>query len=214
MIRHPNLKLWLPMNTVAAGTTPDDSGVGKTGTLVASPTQVAGITGSALSFNGTTQKVTFANYTGLPVTNLTYSAWVKPSGTTYRSVIAGDVNSVAGCPNWRIENDNRVLFFKQGVAVIGYSSTSIPNGAWTHIALTYTSAGVFTHYINGVASGSGTLLLTLNTPTSLLVGAEKTNGIESSYFNGAMDDVHIYDVVLSVNDIKRLANGFHLLRRS
>ena len=71
------------------------------------------------------------------------------------------------------------------------------NGAWHHVVFTRTKAtGALALYVDGAAAGTATGASTasLSGPASLNFGRIQSGG---NYFAGSLDEVAIYNVVLS-----------------
>lgn len=192
------------------GDATDSSGNGNNGTLSGGPPFVAGRIGNqAVNFNGTNQYVTIP----IPIrTNFTIAFWVNTTAnstgtvwTTGLGMISGDVAGVA--------NDFGISLITNGVVGFGVgnpnttlpSAVSINNGQWHHVAVTRTSSsGLMTVYIDGVQSA------TTNGPTgvrdapaAMRIGSILSGG---GFFSGSIDEVRIYNTVLSAAEINALAN--------
>lgn len=100
----------------------------------------------------------------------TIQGWISPSGT-----LSGFENTIAGVDNgstvrrWRFVvagssdtgNVGKLRFiYNAGSATSVYSSGTVANGQWSHVALVFNGSNSYTFYINGVASGSGTTNIT------------------------------------------------------
>ncbi|HEY0705963.1 MAG TPA: LamG-like jellyroll fold domain-containing protein [Polyangia bacterium] len=88
-------------------------------------------------------------------------------------------------------------------------ASSIGDGAWYHIVATMTSAGAATIYINGV---SQTLSQPNGAPTGTISSNAGTGHIGNSPalnrpWNGYIDDLRIYDRILTAADAKALYYG-------
>jgi len=75
-------------------------------------------------------------------------------------------------------------------------------GQWTHVAVTFdgTTAKI---YVDGVVVGEGGFSFGNDTEAPMQIGAAAENS--GNPFNGAMDEVRIYDIVLSEAEILELA---------
>jgi len=71
---------------------------------------------------------------------------------------------------------------------------------WFHVALTY-DGSVANFYINGTLFGRNTISTTMQLPTESL-----KIGLNSTYFNGLIDEVRIYNRALSEEEIRYLYN--------
>lgn len=102
--------------------------------------------------------------------------------------------------------DNTLLLTKNGV-VDAFSSggASVPNDQWVHVAVTASSADGLNFYLNGVLDGTNG-----NTADNIvgddIFGIGRSYGIgEGQYFAGSLDEVRVYDSVLSGPEVAALA---------
>ncbi|HZF18150.1 MAG TPA: LamG-like jellyroll fold domain-containing protein [Burkholderiales bacterium] len=189
------------LNEGSGTTVADSSGNNNNGTLSAATWTTAGKFGNALTFNGTSARVTVPNSTSLRLTNgMTLEAWVFPTGslTSWRSVVDKTVDGYylmgSSDPNnrpavggtWTSGNQNLI------------APTALTLNAWTHLAATFDGATVKL-YVNGtqVASQAQTTPLTATTGT-LQIGADSYG----EFFAGRIDEVRIYNRALSVTEIQ------------
>ena len=85
------------------------------------------------------------------------------------------------------------------------SSASMSLNSWHHLAITYSlSTGTASFYIDGVfdSSTSGITSPNSTTDSAMRIGAD-TSG-SSYFFNGAIDDVRIYDRALNSTEVSEL----------
>lgn len=80
------------------------------------------------------------------------------------------------------------------------STSDINNGTWNHVAVTWKqSTGQMQLYINGVLESTGTSSTAARTAANFIkIGTSNNFG---SYFNGDVDELRIWNVVLSEEDI-------------
>ena len=93
----------------------------------------------------------------------TFECWVKPTSSAVGGYIfaigngSAYGNGFAFAWNYGVANKFRFLQGNTGTNVTDfYSTNSYPAGVWYHVAVTRTSAGVMTIYVNGVADGTQT----------------------------------------------------------
>jgi hypothetical protein len=188
----------------------DSSGNNLHGTIMGDPGFDAGITGMALEFDGVDDYVDCGTATSLDITEeITISAWINSNtfGDWRGIVTKGVDNSPYSMQMW----GNGALRFSansfSNVGAVGggsqNSSTTMVLGQWTHVAVTYRNPDL-TLYINGNGEtfSPGYILGTINEP--LILGCDFPGGDE--YFDGLLDEVRIYDRVLSEAEILFLAN--------
>jgi uncharacterized protein YycO len=204
----------VPVGLVASysfeGDVNDSSGNGHHGTILGNPTFVAGPAGmsQALLFPGTSGNAvdlgTFdpSEKTGM----LSISLWAKWNGlTSYWQGLIGKRNSWAdGQTMWQVEanRDTGALSFSR-YGSTGGTGPALTVGEWTHIAVTFDKT-VTRFYVNGVETNSrSTWSFGPNREASVQIGCDNANG--GNPFNGALDEVRLYDIALTPAEVLALA---------
>jgi len=172
------------------------SGNGNDGSLGAMSTTtspVIGKIGSAMSFGGTNQQIRVGTVGGYS-NNISVSAWF------YHRALTGGYDEIIGaddCNNFIIYFDSSYINWSLQCGP-GILIPNIYDNGWTNNG---TNAFI---YIDGkvVGSGSG---LTPFTPGALAIGGNGVN--EDGDFNGKIDDVRIYNRVLSATEVQQLYNA-------
>jgi Concanavalin A-like lectin/glucanases superfamily len=185
----------------------DSSGNANTGTTHNTPTWVAGHIGSfALNFvSASNQYVNTAAATNIPNINAsqTLSAWVNiPSTAAVYDIVVPELNG-SGANQLRISGGDIQVSQWGGAVTITGGAVSI--NTWHMLTWTYNSVGpVSTVYIDGVQSGATSATATQAfTPTAVYIGSYGA-GAGNENFNGIIDDVRIYNRVLSAADVAQL----------
>ena len=131
--------------------------------------------------------------------NFTVMAWVKPAALSGTQRVLSD-NYGAGS-SWSFGlNGNYVYFTKFNIADISSSSTLSAAGQWVHIAVTVSSSGGCTFYINGQSAGNTGNIGNGNTSSAaFIVGAEDASG--GGQFKGSIDDIRVYNTVLTSSEV-------------
>lgn len=187
----------------------DSSGNARNGAATA-VTYAAGRVGQAAVFNNTTSFVTVAGLSGvLPSgnSNRTVAFWVKPSSTADNGNMVSWGNSGAG---------NTVRFsalMEAGgeLRMIGeFADTNsgffLPTSSWTHVALTYGTTNQVQFYVNGVLQATTPVVLNTNAGAPLRIGVN-AQGRNDEFFGGSIDEVRVYNRVLSAADVTELFNS-------
>ncbi|MCU0642246.1 MAG: CehA/McbA family metallohydrolase, partial [archaeon] len=196
----------------ASGNIGDYSGRGNNGTQSGGVTYgAAGKFGNALSFDGSNDYVDLGNDASLRITaNITLMSWVKfnqiPSGTTVYALInkneAGGYGIIA---NEQLANGyNRlVTYFYIGGSYrnAGVNLSALSAGAWYHVAATYNGTTV-AFFLNGNMTEALAATGSIGDVASYGVALGANPGPSyAEYFNGAMDEVAIFNRSLTADEI-------------
>lgn len=215
------------------GTFAADSGSGgtNTGVLVgtAKPAWVAGRTGAgALSFSGngaynqTNQSAVqvSSNLIAPLGTTSTLAVWVKTTQTGSNNhqqapAITGvDQQGTTSDINWgTLDASGKIGIYVGDTGGI-YSVSPINDGQWHHVAMTRdATTGQIQLYVDSVLNGSSILAGAIGTKAAqfYLIGAltDRSNAgyvTGANYFNGQLDDVRIYNRVLSAAEIAQIGS--------
>ena len=225
----------------ASGATTTDAYHAQTGTLsdsVTTPTAVLptwttghnGSSGTALHFDGTGSYVALSATTTAPLmgtSSLTF--WIKTTqtgnvdGWDSPAVIASEQAGGTNDIQWGVLNASGKIGFDVGNAAGVFSTTSVNDNTWHQVAITRDAAtGLASVYVDGVleATGSPTdagFTATLNMLTGLGAtnnfanDASSTDLTDYRFLNADLDDVRIYDHVLTADQvaaIKAVESGY------
>src|SRR3989344_1347891 len=176
----------------------DKSGNGNNGAVTGARVGPGKI-GQALHFDGINDLVnTGSDFIGTSA--LTISVWV------YRENAAGTQRIVSN--NRTILSTNtagRILFSSDGATTISSGNNCADAGKWTHVVVTRTSSGVANFYCS--SAQYGTADQASGTPTA---GTENVflgnRGSGAEPWDGPLDEIRIYNRVLSAAEIKELYN--------
>jgi hypothetical protein len=140
----------------------------------------------------------------------TLSAWIYPqsySGTSSNS--PGVIDKLGTAGNYRLNVSLGLVTFgirSSDNTFEGLSGTgnSAPLFKWTHVVVTYDNVATGKIYVNGVLNNSKTNFTVSrgDTAVPLLIGSNNNN--PNSNFKGKIDDVRIYNRVLSDKEIQQL----------
>ena len=194
------------LNELSGTNVPDSSGNGRNGTTVNSPTWITGKINNCLQFNGTTQYVNCNNIANFERTDpCSYEFWFKYTSTALRMILSKyDTGTAKGLMIY--SNSGNIYFDLRGAG--GYlavaTTETFNDDIWHHGIITY----------NGTSSPSGVKIYIdniLRTPTtakdtlanSVLNSAIFCIGNRSTvyYWQGSIDEIVIYDKVLTPEEI-------------
>ncbi|MYJ99134.1 MAG: hypothetical protein F4028_09070, partial [Acidimicrobiaceae bacterium] len=162
----------------------------------------------ALALDGTNDYVNLSPHvTKLPVGNTarTITGWFKPAGAGSQGHSFFDYGASGNGKKFAIQADRTTVALDTGGHRWGVDDLNLTSG-WHHIAVTYPAGGDSDDtriYLNGVQLTAQTLSgspHSINTGTTHAhIGRSGTN-----YYNGHIDDIHIYNQTLTPKQIKTI----------
>lgn len=175
----------------------DASGQGNHGAVGAATWTAAGKFGGALTFNGSSARVSIPDAPSLQITAaLTLEAWVRPTTVTsaWRDVIfKGNDNYYLNATSPSSSRPAAGALFS-GVHGEVYGTSALGANAWTHLATTYDGTSQRL-YVNGALVSSRAQSGPISTSNNPLeIGGDHIYGL---YFAGQIDEVRVYDTALS-----------------
>ena len=197
----------------------DATGNSWTGTLVNTPTWVAGRSLNAVNLNGTNQYISLPTGVVSSLTTCTIAMWVNLDAATTWSRLFDFGTGTTNYMFLTASSGSSVRFAITTNGIGGEQKINgtgtFPIGGWHHVAVTLTGT-VGTLYIDGTQVGQNTAM-TLN-PSSL--GSTTLNYIGRSqfsadpYLNGDIDEFRIYSSALSATQISSLTTTSPLALQS
>ena len=172
------------------------------GTPTNGATYTTGKVGEAFSLDGVDDFISIPDSDSLDITDtITLSTWIyrNDNRTNAGLLTKGSIN-VLGVYELAVY-EGRFYFRLNGYDLNLPSISSIPVGVWTHVAGTY-DGSTAKIYINGVLDNSqpySTPIQTNDLPLNL-----GFYGNPSRYFNGAMDEVQIFNRALTEFEIRAI----------
>jgi hypothetical protein len=191
----------------------DMSGNGNTGTLTNGPTWVDGKNGKAVNFDGTNDYVSAGSPALLDdIATLTTCAWINPETLPADGAYRIIDEKTSGTGGWAflVYNSSGTLvpgLYRDFSTYDGYwfGTQGIALNTWTHVCLAYDNSSVSNDpvfYINGASISATEVYTPIGTASSdaastLVIGAYTS----AYYFDGSIDEVRMYNRVLSVTEI-------------
>ncbi len=189
----------------------DSSGNGNDGTLEDGPIVVEGKFGQALAFEDSriaipaSDSLTADLFQG----SFTLSAWINPNrtGDTWQQIFRSMREDNTSNDTLFLNNDGRLSWRGRigGGWAGGMCETAsdiVPADQWTHVAVVGDGTN-FRIYVNGALSQESAFQTTDGSNATYYIGGDPT-WIGESY-SGIIDDVRIYNVALSAEEIEALA---------
>lgn len=145
--------------------------------------------------------------------DFTVAAWVYLDSsitktgvnTTNNRVIGDDVAWDGDAWSFGVR-DGALLFTKNGV-IDAFSSggTTVPSDEWVHLAASVSSTSGITFYLNGAVDGTNPNTANNNAGDDVFGIGRSYGAGEGQYFAGQLDEVRVYDSVLTDSEVATLA---------
>jgi hypothetical protein len=199
----PNLVGWWKFDEGYGTTAIDWSGHGNDGTLQGDPQWVDGIINGALEFNGNDFVTMDGVADDMTGNNMSMGAWIKFSNTSEEGILC--VNTGGRGNVILMEHDGAQIGMWESSYEV-YSGVNVNDGKWHHVMYTRSGATGFL-YVDGVLTGTHTADFALSSSDLWSVGQEWDGGGPSEFFNGTVDDVRIYNKVLTEAEVANAMRG-------
>ncbi len=208
------IALWT-MDDNAANTTVLDSGdnhFNGTAQRNTSAMTTSGRIDSALAFNGTTDQIDCGTNTALLPDAWTVCAWVKCANVGTPTLLSfGGIR-----PSIKLQNNNggrpAILMASNNYRTFEPSAwTTLKDGQWHHVAFTLSGSAQSSiesgqMYLDGVAVSVAATVATGPQTAKSRVFLGNSDAAGSQPFQGAMDDVMLFNRVLSADEIQQVMN--------
>ena len=179
-----------------SGTTASNAtGNGQDATLLGAAWE-AGKTGSAVSLDGSDDRVDLPALGTFYNTGFTLEAWVWKSGSRKDVAVLGTWDPSSGGPMIWVDHLNGHYMLTLGTGFANYLDSGVvpTSGGWQHVAATYDGT-VARLYVDGVLAASGTCTGSVGTSNTWRIGAYQSPA--AGNFDGRIDDVRIYRRAIS-----------------
>jgi hypothetical protein len=200
------LKCYWKLDSTSGTSCTDSSGTGNTGTTYSSPTWVAGKVLNCLNFNGTTQYAADTSTTGLPAlgADQTLCCWIYVSSnpTVRKTALNTSYSTTYGNNIGFLSSTTFGVWRQGGTAIV--TTTSLPTaGYWHHVAYVKSGSNKYL-YIDGAQAATSTATTNTSSCTRIYVGRTASG---ADYWPGKVDEVRVYNRVLTLAEIQSLAAG-------
>ena len=203
----PSLVGWWKLDNEGTSTVLDYSGYGRDGTIIGSPQFVPGVYGQALEFHGDPDYVSIDGYKGLLGGHaFSITAWIKTTGNG--EIVGWGNNTGTERVEFRVSEYRLRTEHGSGNR---QGDTFVSDNEWHHVALTVEENATISYpevilYLDGeddTRSGTSSNAFNIVANYDVTIGRRYNTG--QRWFIGLIDDVRIYDRVLSADEIKNLA---------
>ncbi|MEM7333864.1 MAG: Ig-like domain-containing protein [Chloroflexota bacterium] len=149
---------------------------------------------------------TAANDASLTLSELTIEAWVNPvlDSNPWRTIVMkggyGYALAITRPECGAVSTNQLALWINGGCGNSIFSTGTITEGVWQHVAVTVDSGGT-TFYINGVESGTSANTQITNNSGSLYISRQGQN-CNCNFYEGGLDEVRIWNVARTQTEIQ------------
>ncbi|MFY0690217.1 MAG: BspA family leucine-rich repeat surface protein, partial [Cyclobacteriaceae bacterium] len=166
---------------------------------------------SAYFFDGTDDYINGTGSTDFGFSDFTVSAWIRPEDAATQGIFSTQKASTgSGLAILTTFSAGNGIAFHLGTFASseGPVTTDFPGtktyvlGEWIHVVGVRNGTGMDI-YIDGIESANFTSALSLTSNSDFVIGRITTDG-SSNYFEGAIDDVKVFDRALSASEIQDL----------
>ena len=193
----------------------DSSGWQRDGTLVNGPVWTTGVDGGALSFDGSDDRVDLDRSVLDTADDITAAFWLRTTDTGAQAIVSGANASNSNEYMVYLVDDTHLRLYvgtaeNEGVV---WQIPSIADGQWHHLAVVRNSGPEHAYlYIDGSYYGGWAVTKAMDPVTieALVIGQDQDSvggGFQANEaLNADLDDVQLYDRVLSDEEIAALAS--------
>lgn len=162
-----------------------------------------------IDFDGSDDNINFTNIYNLNSDSFSLETWIKSNATNgdIQTIISKRFgSSLIDGYDLRLVNNTISFNWNNGNSIT--STNLIGSDRWYHIAVTF-NGSAYNLYIDGIAvqtpvSGSNPIQ---NNSVDCIVGAmDQNSAVPVNYFNGWIDEIRIWNVELTVDQIRQMMN--------
>lgn len=207
----PGLVAWYPMDDSPDNTADVVGGVNGACTAFECPLQTTGHHGGAFAFDATDNCIQVPDLGQLSLVQYTLAIWVRQDAQDNCSAIAKRVDVSGNVLNsWQIETDTSGAISAHmndgstSNSVTASPPAAIVNGVWQHAAIVV-GGGTRTLYLDGANVASSLWPNTNYDTHPMLIGCDDNGTAFGLHWDGALDDLQIYNRALAQDEVVMLA---------
>jgi hypothetical protein len=201
-ITNPDLIGWWKFDEGYGKKAVDFSGHGNDGTLGGDPRWIEGVMDGGLDLSGNDYVVIDGVVNDMTGTNITLSAWIKTTQSSEGNVFAANDSASAHPIMFGVTSGNP--FVNDGADT--QFPPAVNDNQW-HMITYVRNGSAGTIYVDGVQVGTYAATWSKDTITRWSIGQEWDTATPSDFYNGAVDDVRIYNKALTADEVKQLTRG-------
>jgi len=208
----PSLLVWYRMeDDPTDGNLTDSAGGDNLATCAAGftcGTTAPGVRGSALRLAPPSCYGALSTSALVTPTAFTVALWFRPEVTGAVNPVTKRYSGIFNSWGVRLEPGNLITFESAGPGSPPTSddlyTSAVPLSTWLHLAITWddTTKAI---YLNGALEGTTTPLDLLFDNGEILVGCDQDDGVRFGHVTGLVDEIQVYDRVLTPSEIDVLA---------
>lgn len=164
-------------------------------------------------FNGSSSQIALPNNDWSGTTGFSISAWIKTTTTAASSILQRDNVSGAGRifqfglePDAGVAKLRFIRFSGTTTVITNIMSTNVGDGAWHHCVCTFDNTVGSKIYVDGINVASDAVTTNNRGGTGSTPYIGSFNG-GSSWMNGAIDEVGIWNRGITAAEVTSLYNG-------
>ena len=201
---------WRLDENIDAGVIVAADAVGGLDGAIQGTTSVPGKSGNAFNFDGADDEVSIDGFVPPPQGTIIF--WINPALAKSKERIlgAGGDYEVWLRGNGELKNE----LFDGGSSTTGTGAGALNANEWNHVAATYDSGSTNVEiYLDGELQITGTAEVPSTPTETTLVLGHRGGAAAGEHYGGLLDDVRIYDHVLSEIEISTLAHPPRVIAR-
>jgi hypothetical protein len=201
-----SLVLYFPFDEVEGDTVEDKSGKNNDGVINGKPELIEGKFEKALEFNGVDSFVEVQDSESLNPTAGTVSVWVKVYEKVQYGGFIDKWQQDAGFKGYLLQSSTGYpvgVLIGSGDAYKAIRMEDAPMDSWIHVALTW-DGKTMAAYLDGEEHGTEDVEMA-PAVGPMFIG-KRVHGA-NAFFNGAVDEVAVFNKVLSSDEIQSVMNG-------
>lgn len=158
---------------------------------------------SAYLFDGVDDNISIADasYLDIGTSDFTLSFWMNTSNATEQMRIISK-GSVGGQVGYQVRTDIGKVYVEMNGGQVGISTSTVADGTWHMVTVVLDRDTDVRIYVDGILDGSqavNTSAIDLTNAETLTIGS---NPLPGEFFDGSLDQIRIYDQVLSASQVE------------